>query len=186
MQIGNRFSYGLSQPIPHSHSRTPTNRFPFQQTSPPAPLPPRILRALLPPSGGPPRYSIFSLSFHFFFLSASFSSPSPPFVALSPGDLIFRRKSKRRMLRDRHRQFPPPVRKKTWKRIHIRTHTHTHTCIVPRRHRRHILILHTKRYALSLAIERVKYLSCNRENVVSQRGSFFRVPLYPIEKILDC
>lgn len=100
-----------SLPLSHSHQPIPipTDLCPLPSS--------RILRAL-PPSGGPPRYSIFSLSFH-----SSFSPFLPPFVALSPGDLIFRRKSKRRMLRDRHRQFPPSSCKKTWKRIH--THEHT-------------------------------------------------------------
>lgn len=118
MQIGNRFSYGLSQPIPHSHSHTPTNRFPFQQTSAPSPPPafsaPSLLREgrrVIPSS--PFLSTLLSLLFF----------PLPSFVALSPGDLIFRRKSKRRMLRDRHRQFPPSSCKKTWKRIH--THEHT-------------------------------------------------------------
>ena len=77
VQIGNRFSYGLSQPIPHSHSHSHL-RFPFQRT------PSCILRVLflqgrrVIPSSPP--------------LPLFFSLHSPTLIILSPNPLSFSRK----------------------------------------------------------------------------------------------
>lgn len=122
-----------SLPLSHSHQPIPipTDLCPLPSS--------RILRAL-PPSGEPPRYSIFSLSFH-----SSFSPFLPP--------SLFRRSFTRWSYLSEEKQTPDVTRPTSpisplllQKNLEANSHTRIHR---PRRHRRHILILHTKRYALS-------------------------------------
>lgn len=122
---------------------TPTLTLPPTDSHSNRPLPP----PLLPHSPRPPSFGRAAALFHLlpffplFFLS--FSSPFPLSSLFHPVILSFGGKANAGCYATDIANFPPPPAKKLGSEF---THTRTHR---PRRHRRHILILHTKRYALS-------------------------------------